>query len=285
MTRTLSLLFLSSLVVVGCKQSGGADFGDGPENDARFITDIYTWQCEEGGTNFYEGVFAFNVSLEVAPDALVPRALPAAGGCSAELSMFGADANSELANIPAIDDEPRWQTLEEDGEILDSGELELVSEGWYYDEVFDNVHNCSTAEDLLSGGTYLDGAGSLTGALTPEPGAINDVTLTSASDYEQTGFEFGEEIEIEWDAEGWDEAWIQIRRERNGEAWEYVTCNATGMDSFVLDEGVWSLMTENLGDVFNNVYVAFQNHSMQEMENGQKVEVATRAMHVAVAYD
>jgi cold shock CspA family protein len=44
-------------------------------------------------------------------------------------------------------------------------------------------------------------------------------------------------------------------------------------------------MTENLGDVFNNVYVAFQNHGMQEMEDGQKVEVATRAMHVAVAFE
>ncbi len=279
MSSKPTLVLLSALAIAGCKQSGGADFGEGPENDARFIADVYTWQCEEGGTNYYEGVFAFNVSLEVAPDALVPRALPAAGGCSADLSMFGADTNSLLGNIPEIEDEPRWETKQ------DSGELENLTDGWYFDEVFDNVHNCQTTDDLLSGGTSLLGAGSLSGAVTPDPGTIHDVTLTSTSDYAETGFEFGEEIEIEWDAEGWDEAWIQIRRERNGEAWEYVTCNATGYEDFVLGDDVWSLMTEDLGEVFNNVYVAFQNHGMQEMEDGQKVEVATRAMHVAVAYD
>jgi hypothetical protein len=275
--RTTALL--ASLTIVGCKNKGGAEFGDGPENDARFLADVYTWQCEEGGTNFYEGVFGFDVSLEVAPDALVPRSLPAPGGCSADLSMFGADPNGERANIPEISDEPRWASE------IDSGELENVSDGWYYDEVFDNVHNCQTADALLSGGIELLDAGSLTGAVTPDPGSINDVTMVSASDYEQTGFEFGEEIDITWDAEGWDEAWIQVRRERNGEAWEYVTCNASGYDGFTLDDNVWGMMTENLGDVFNNVYVAFQNHGMQEMEDGQKVEVATRAMHVAVAFE
>ena len=269
---------LVPLAIIGCKNSGGADFGDGPENDARFMADVYTWQCEEGG-NDYEGVFAFNVSLEVAPDALVPRALPAPGGCSADLSMFGVDMNGELADIPELSDEPRWET------DIDSGELENLSEGWYYDEVFDNVHNCQTTDALLSGGTHLLEAGSLTGAVTPDPGTVEDVTLISTSDYLETGFQFGEEIDISWEAAGWDEAWIQIRRERNGEAWEYVTCNATGYTDFVLDDAVWALMTENLGDVFNNVYVAFQNHGMQEMEDGQKVEVATRAMHVAVAYD
>jgi hypothetical protein len=279
MSSRTGILF-AALFLVGCKTTGGADFGVGPENDARFIADVYTWQCQnDGGTDFYEGVFSFNVSLEVAPDALVPRSLPAPGGCSADLSMFGADPNSVLADIPALSDEPRWET------DLDSGELENLAEGWYYDEVFDNVHNCQTADALISGGTRLVDAGSLTGAVTPDPGIINDVTLVSTSDYQETGFEFGEEIDIDWDAEGWDEAWIQIRRERNGEAWEYVTCNVTGLDGFTLGDDVWGLMTENLGDVFNNVYVAFQNHGMLETEDGQKVEVATRAMHVAVAFD
>lgn len=274
-----SSILLAAFAIVGCKNSGGADFGQGPENDARFLADVFTWQCEEAGTNFYEGVFAFNVSLEVAPDALVPRSLPAPGGCSADLSMFGADPNGLLANIPEVSDEPRWVTE------LDSGELENLSEGWYYDEVFDNVHNCQTADALLSGGIHLEGAGSLTGAVTPDPGTIEDVTLVSTTDYEETGFVFGEEIEVSWEAAGWDEAWIQVRRERGGEAWEYVTCNVSGYDSFVLGDNVWGLMTENLGDVLNNVYVAFQNHGMQELEDGQKVEVATRAMHVAVAFD
>jgi len=280
----MSLARISTLIIplaiLGCKNSGGADFGDGPENDARFLADVYTWQCEEeGGADYYEGVFAFNVSLEVAPDALVPRSLPAPGGCSADLSMFGADPNGDLMDIPELGDEPRWET------DIDSGELESVSEGWYYDEIFDNVHNCQTTDALLNGGTRLVEAGSLSGAVTPDPGTVEDVTLVSASDYLETGFQFGEEIDISWETDGWDEAWIQVRRERNGEAWEYVTCNVTGYTEFTLDDNVWGLMTENLGDVFNNVYVAFQNHGMQEMETGQKVEVATRAMHVAVAYD
>jgi len=276
--RALSPL-LVALPVAACNPEGGADFGQGPENDARFTADVYTWQCESKDVGTWEGVFAFDVSLEVAPDALVPRALPAPGGCSADLSMFGADPNSALQNIPEVSDEPRWET------DLDSGELENVSEGWYYDQVFANVHNCQTADALLSGGTHLVGAGSLTGAITPDPGEIQDVTLVSASDYEEAGFVFGEEIQVDWDVEGWDEAWIQVRREREGDAWEYATCNITGLDAFTIGDNVWGLMTEDLGALFNNVYVAFQNHGMREMEDGQKVEVATRAMHVAVVQD
>lgn len=275
-TRIIALLALSALA---CRPQGGASFGEGPENDARFVADLYTWQCEAEGAENWEGVFGFNVSLEVAPDALVPRSLPAPGGCSAELSMFGADTNSDLQNIPEVVDEPRWETDN------DSGELKNVFEGWYYDEVFENVHNCTTADDLLIGGTQLIGAGSLTGAVTPDPGTIHDVTMISTSDYEEMGFQYGEEIDIDWDVEGWDESWIQVRREREGEAWESVTCNVTGLDSFHLGEDVWGMTTENLGSVINNVYVAFQNHHMVEMEDGQKVEVATRAMHVAVLPD
>jgi hypothetical protein len=270
------LILLVPLAAVACNNKGGADFGQGPENDARFVADVYTWECQAHGQDNWEGVFAFTVALEVAPDALVPRSLPAAGGCSADLSMFGADPNSELQNIPEVSDEPRWET------DLDSGELSNVTEGWYFDQVFENVHNCQTADELLVGGTRLTGAGSLTGAVTPDPGVIYDVSLVSTTDYEETGFVFGEEIEVDWDVEGWDEAWIQVRRERDGEAWEYATCNTTGLDGFVIDDGVWGLMTEELSGVTNNVYVAFQNHRMTTMEDGQKVEVATRAMHVAV---
>jgi len=269
------IVFLT-LAAMACNRLGGADFGQGPENDARFVADVYTWQCQAEGQENWEGVFAFDVSLEVAPDALVPRSLPAAGGCSADLSMFGADPNSELLNIPEVTDEPRWET------DTDSGELKNLSEGWYYDQVFEDVHNCTTADDLLTGGTRLLGAGSLTGAITPDPGDIWDVTMLSTSDYEETGFVFGEEIEVDWDVEGWDEAWIQVRREREGEAWEFATCNITGLDSFVIGDNVWGLMTPELTGVTNNVFVAFQNHRMTTMEDGQKVEVATRAMHVAV---
>jgi len=280
--RITPALALCTLAVVGCNRTGGADFGAGPDKDARFVADMYTWQCEEGGTNFYEGVYAFNVSLEVAPDALVPRSLPAPGGCSADLSMFGLDPNSVGEDIPEITDEPRWET------DADSGELEHLDVGYYYDEVFDNVHNCTTAQSLLAGGTHLLDAGAITSAVTPDPGDIEDVTLSVYGDdegYTETGFTFGDEIDIDWDVEGWDETWIQIRRERELEAWETVTCNATGMDEFTLGSEVWDLMTEDLPVEVNNVYVAFQNTAVLTMEDGQKVEVATRAMHVAVVQD
>ena len=88
-----------------------------------------------------------------------------------------------------------------------------------------------------------------------------------------------------WESHEWDEVWVQIRREREGEAWEAVNCNVTGQDSFTVDETIWSLMDENLQVDQNNVYVAFQRTGEELTADGQKVQTATRAMAMGVIQD
>lgn len=270
----MRLLPLLVLALPGCQILGGQGLGGGPEMDARFIADIYTWQCESGEEQ-YEGVFAFDLSLEYAPDALAPRTLPGAGGCAYGLSMFGMDTNSVGVDIPDLADNPGWET------ITMTGELKREGEGFYYDDVFENEHTCHRAGELLEGGSELQDAGALSGVITPEPGDLADVTLTGTMDQE-AGFPWGEDIQIRWEASGWDQAWVQVRRERDGEAWETVTCNATGLDSFTIGDDVWGLLSEDLPVTTNNVYVGFQAKDEVPTGDGQRVEVYTRAMHVAV---
>ena len=49
-----------------------------------------------------------------------------------------------------------------------------------------------------------------------------------------------------WEAHDWDQVWIQVRREREGVAWESVTCNATGLDSTAM---LYRLLTQTDQDL------------------------------------
>ena len=217
--------------------------------------------------------------MKYAPDALEVRELPGPGGCSKSLSMFAESAGAGGQDLPELEEDPWWQT------DIASGKLTRQSEGFYQDKVYgEDLHLCQSAEELLLNGAELTEAGALTGVFTPEPGQLMDVTLQGES-HNDAGFAFGEEIEVEWEILDWDAVWIQMRRERDGVAQETVTCNATGETSFVLDDTVWSLLTEDLPGVINNVYVGFENSDEYTTEDGQKIEVATRAMHVATIID
>jgi len=88
-----------------------------------------------------------------------------------------------------------------------------------------------------------------------------------------------------WEENDWDEVWVQIRREREGEAWESVTCNATGDSSFSLNEEIWGLLDESLNVERNNLYVSFQRSAEQELDSGDVGLGLTRAMAVAVVQD
>lgn len=267
------------LTMAGCKGcSGQIDLGKGPESDARLTADVKTWECsDDGGETLYEGVYSFDIYLEYAPDGLQERALP--GGCVYGLSMFPQDAGSAGEDIPGLDGDPRWSAGDE------SGRLERTSAGFYEAQVLNNVHSCQSSDELLSDGVMLEEASTFTGAVTPAAGTIDWVD-TDIDDTDDDGnLSFGETVDLSWETEGWDEVWIQIRQERDGEAWGTVTCNATGMDEFSVDEDVWSLLEEDLPVEYINLYVAFQNSEIQEMEDGQKIEAITRGMHVLVVQD
>ena len=273
----LSIFGGGFLLLAGCKGCGGSiDLGQGPESDARLTADVYTWECADNETgDVYEGAFSFNVSLEYAPDGLQDRTLP--GGCVYGLSMFPVDAGSSGTDIPSVNSDPRWETEAR------SGVLSREAAGFYYNEVLSNVRSCEPSDDLVEDGVTLLEAGPLTGAQTPPAGFIDWIDIQD--DDGDGNIDFGEEVELEWDADDWDEVWVQIRMEREGEAWGTVTCNASGEDGFVVDDEVWSLLNGDLNVEYINLFVGFQNTEVQEMEDGQKVEAVTRGMHVLVVQD
>ena len=83
-----------ALLMLAC-QSSKIELGGGPETDARFMADVYTWSCQVddgyGNLTNWEGVFDYNLSLQHAPDALPALELPASG-CNAGADLYPTDA-------------------------------------------------------------------------------------------------------------------------------------------------------------------------------------------------
>ncbi|MEC7946523.1 MAG: hypothetical protein VX265_03080 [Myxococcota bacterium] len=285
MRLTPLMLLMCAGVTLGCN-SGKAesdDDGDGTASfaDARLITDVFTWDCEDRETGeVYQGAFGQAISLEHAPRSLQTLRAPP-GGCSANTNMFPTDAGDGGVDLAFID-EPEWET------DVDEGVLRYVAPGFYRDEVFPDVRTCKRVTEILSGGTRLVDSGSLSGISTPDPAPVPIVTFSGLSTNPDTGAEsigWGDPVVASWDAHEWDEVWVQIRREREGEAWESVTCDATGGDDFAMDDAVWALMDENIQVEQNQLYVAFQRTDSATTADGLVVETVTRAMAVAIVQD
>ncbi|MCB9758963.1 MAG: hypothetical protein H6739_03915 [Alphaproteobacteria bacterium] len=273
--RTLLLL---ALPLGACQ--GKFSLAGGPEPDARLTADVFTWECQDPYTEqVFQGVFSFDVSLEYAPDTLQDRVLPGAGGCSEGLSMFPYDAGEGGEDLPGLSSAPTWTTGDQ------SGRFERLGPGFYLDEVLSNVHSCADAAEMLGDGLTLDDAGPLTGVTAPPAGSIAWVDTDITDDDGDRQITFGETVDVTWDASDWDEAWLQIRQEREGEAWGTVTCAAGSGDSFTITDDVWDLLNEQLNVEFINLYVGFQNSDVQETDDGLQVEVVTRGTHVLVVQE
>lgn len=276
--RFFWLAALTATLAPGCK--GQIDLGGGAEADARLTADLFTWECYDPESNAnFQGVYAFTAALEYAPDGLQDRRLPGPGGCSADLSMFPVDAGSRGENIPNLAGDAHWAT------DSDSGRLTNEGPGFYYDEIFNNVHSCQFADELLGGGLQLNDAESLSGVTSPAAGAINEV-VTDIDDADgNDAITFGEDVVVSWDSEDWEEVWVQIRQERGGEAWGSVTCNASGGAEFDIGSDVWGLLDSTLNVETINLYVGFQNTETVLTESGESVESATRGVHVLVVQE
>lgn len=274
---TVLPLFVS-LLLLGC-QDKSIGLGAGSPADARFIADLYTWECassDTGGSvdDEWEGVFAYNLSLEYAPDDLVARSIPSSG-CSAGIDLFAANAGAGGVNLSSS---PSWENAEM------SGTLPRRSDGYYEESVFDNQSSCQRTDDLLGEGTLLNDAGPFSGVRTPAPGTYTDVTLSTTVD-DSVGIPYGSDITVEWETADWTDSWVQIRREdASGSLVESVTCNTTGDDSFLVDDAVWGLFNSAMSTPVTNMYVGVQSTKTTAGTDGQKIETLTRAMHVAVVH-
>jgi len=94
-----------------------------------------------------------------------------------------------------------------------------------------------------------------------------------------SGIPFGADLDVTWETDGWDETFVQIRRERLGIAYETVTCNTTGESEYVLGNELWALFDDTIEIDRNFLYIGFQNVETLENDYGHGVEVATRALH------
>jgi hypothetical protein len=275
----MRIALVIAATLFGCKSGKSTIPGLGPEVDARLVSDVFTWTCaseDTGGTilDQWQGVFAQEVALAYAPDLIEDFSLPSPGSCTVELDLFPSSAGAGGMGIVDLDGEPEWAT------DVDAGKLKEQAAGFWADDVFADTHGCQDVEEILAGGTELTQAAGLTGAVTPEPDEVPTVTFGAAEDGESVAW--GSTFEITWESHGWAETWIQVRREFEGEAWEVVTCNATGGNSFTMSADVWDLMNAGLSVDVNNLYVGFQTTDTQVMDDGSKVEVHTRAIAVAV---
>lgn len=271
----MRLLILLALCGAACSAKS-IPLGGGEPPDARLYADVYTWECEGSSAELYEGVFGYHLSLEYAPDALEDRDLPSSG-CARGLDIFPRDAGGGAMDIPDAES-PAWSTADA------SGLLAHVTDGFYYDDVFDNRLSCADSAELLSDGTTLSDAGAFSGATAPIPGRLDEVLVEGEVD-EVTGIPFGSEVVASWEASGWDTSWVQIRREKDGGLVESVTCSTDGLDTFTVDDDVWSLLSGALEVDVTNLYVAFEVSGGSATSDGQEVITTTRAMHVAVVQD
>lgn len=283
-----SLALVAALV--GCasgKGSGEDDVGDGGDGadvpaDARFLTDVFTWACQEADSGvLYQGVFGQTVSLEYAPGAIKSLDLPSPGSCSADLDMFPRSAGDGALDVPELSSSPRWETDEE------AGVMDRLGRGFYRDDVFPGVRSCVDIEDVLGSGARLVDAGVLSGATAPAPLTVPTVQYEGLAGGGGAGsvIAFGDEITATWDDEGWDETWLQISREKEGVAFESATCNATGSTEFTIDEGAWGLLTESLEVQQNSLYVGHQRTERSTADDGTDILTITRAIAVAVVAD
>ncbi len=271
------MLALASLLALGCADKSIA-LGVKPDPDARFIADLSTWECTAqdeagGGPRTWEGVRSYRLTLEIAPDALANRSLPT-GTCVKGLDLFPTDAGAAAVDI---DGAPTWSN----GEF--SGRMSAAGTGFWEADAFANQDSCMTTDELLGDGTILDGIDPFSGVRTPSPGTFADATV-SAFDATR-GLDFGASATTTWDADGWDASWVQVRREKDGMLLESVTCDTTGANAFTLDDDVWSQFNGAVEADVNNLYVGVQRTAVVDAADDQRVEVVTRATHVAVLRD
>ena len=259
------MLVSSLFALLGCAPENGDD-GSGPDPDARLISNIHTLGCRDGTYRFL-GVESEEISLEVAPDALEPRGLPEPGTCQSGLDLFPMDAGPGAGNPDDLSAEVVWTAAQS------SGTIKRRSTGFWASYDGGTQLTCIGATDI--GGVELVNAGDYSGVNTPSPPSDGNVEPTAAA---SDGIEFGEAIELSFEAPNWDQVWVQLRRVRNVEAWETLTCNVTGDASFTLGAEHWAEMTESMSVDENELLVVFESARTETLDDGQVMETVTRTI-------
>jgi hypothetical protein len=240
--------------------------------DARFVTQVSTWECGGFETDPYPGTFGHEVILYHAPGSLSDL-LPE-NGCEFGVDMFPNSAGEGAMPIEGLEDFPEWNST------VDSGEMQ-GDFGYWYEDVLTDEHTCDSPQELLEYGTVLENAAHFSGSATP---AASEVPYVAFSGYdEESGvITWGDEVEASWETTEWDRIWIQMSRVREGDIWESVVCNVSDETSFTLSEDVWALMDEELNVEYNNLYVTFEKRDLSQTDSGHWIETISRVVSLAV---
>jgi hypothetical protein len=272
MTNSSKFIVSSSLLALflGCSPAEELLVGVEQGADARLTADLYTWDCTNEESDWM-GVLGFDIALEFVPDNLNSRALPPVGSCAYAIDMFALDALQSGDDLPGATGMPTWSTDAMTGDFME------VGPGLWFSDVFRNVLSCDDSASVITSGVEVQDAGVFSGMTSPTAGEITSITSNNSS---LAGFPFGELVELDWEASGWDETFVQLRRERNGVAYEVVTCNTSGLSAFTINDSTWEMLNPEIVADTNLLYVGFQNRLEEVTEYGQELELVARALHV-----
>lgn len=271
---TRSMLILS---LAGCTDLATQADTDPPPPPltARFAADAYLQDCDWSG-DYWFGVETLKLTLEHDLDGHRQRALPATGTCVDGLRLFAEEELQSGDELPGLFGRPLWEGP------LGSGSLRDVVPGLWHADAFHSPDRCGTIEESLGEGMGLTEAGIMSGVDTPSPGGLTVATADGVrfSDHPR-GVQVGDEVRLAWEADGWDDVFVQVRRLHDGEARQTITCGAAGLASFTLGDDVWDLVNDAVFAQETQVYVGFQREAEIELPDGSaRATVVTRAIHV-----
>ena len=272
--RTQEILVLSTVMTTFACNTGKVVLDQGQTDyDARMISQVKVWDCvggnDTGGTEQFHGTYGHEMFFYHAPSSL--NDLLPQDGCVYGLDVFSTSAGSNASSLEGLVGYPEWQYGEESG-YMEGGF------GFWYQDIMTDEHTCEDPQDILDASIVLGNAQAFSGAEIPSAFPVPDIQFTGF----QSLIDFGDTVDVSWSETQWPRVWAHLRRTKDGQVVEMMTCHITEGNSFVLDSTIWEQMNESFNVDVNQLYIGFENREMQETVTGQWVETLNRSIAVAV---
>lgn len=272
--RNKQILVLSPVLIMLACNTGKVVLDQGQTDyDARLISQVKVWDCiggsDTGGTEQFHGTYGHELFFYHAPSSL--NDLLPQEGCVYGMDVFSTSAGANASSLEGLVGYPEWQYGEESG-YMEGGF------GFWYQDVMTDEHTCEDPQDILDASIVLGNAQAFSGAEIPSSFPVPDVDFTGF----QSLIDFGDTVEVTWSETRWPRVWAHLRRTKDGQVVEMMTCRIPSGNSFVLDSAIWEQMNETFNVDVNQLYIGFENREMQETVTGQWVETLNRSIAVAV---
>jgi len=243
-----------------------------PPVTARLVADAWIQDCRWNEEDWL-GVESLTITLHHRLPELPEQTLPAPGTCVTGLELFAEEAVPRGDDLPGLDGRPRYDSPEA------SGQLAPLTPGLWHSSAFVAPERCGTLDESVGPGVSLTDAGVLTGLGTPATGTWTTAAVDGGRFIDASPVSLGQTATLTWDAQEWDSAFVQIRREHEGEVREVITCGAQG-GSFTLDDTAWSQANAALLADDNRVVLGLVRQELVETVDGSaRAWMVLRALH------